>query len=510
MITFKEKSSQRITHPMAFFVSVVRLRHVVALVVVLVAWIGVAPSAQSQCPCNLSCTFTGAAGDQLGYSVSRAGDVDGDGFDDVIVGAPGADQAYIYSGPNCNLLCTLTGGTGDLFGWSVSGAGDVNGDGFDDVIVGAPKNGTGGTAAGQAYVYSGSNCNVLCTLTGATAGSQLGWSVSEAGDLNGDGLADVIVGAPQNGTGGTAAGQAYVYSGPNCNVLCTLSSAVGELFGWSVSGVGDVNGDGLDEVIVGAPHSGGIGFFKAGRAYVYYYSASALRCTLLCTITGEAAGDQLGFSVSEAGDVDGDGLADMIVGAPFNGAGGRGAGRVYVFRGPNCGLFCSLTGVAAGDHFGFSVSGAGDVNRDGSADLIVGAPFSGAGGIAAGQACVYSGSNCMPLCILTGAAGDHFGFSVSGAGYVTDVNLCFPDVIVGAPFNGAGGVAAGEAYVYTSPCSPADCNGDCTVNILDALWEINCILSDVPPGCSCDCNGDGTDNILDVLCIINCILYGDC
>ena len=345
--------------------------------------------------------------------------------------------AYVFTGE----------AAADQFGWSLSGAGDVNNDGFDDLIVGAPFNDAGGGEAGRAYVYSGQSGTRLYTFTGEGPFDRFGISVSGAGDVNNDGYDDLIVGAPF--VGGNV-GRAYVYSGQSGALLHTFTGeAVMDDFGISVSSAGDVNDDGFDDVIVGATRGGG---GNAGRAYVYSGQGGAL----LHTFTGEAAEDRFGYSVSGAGDVNNDGFDDLIVGANYNNAGGARAGRAYVYSGQSGALLYTFTGETAYDLFGESVSGAGDVNNDGYDDLIVGAAGNDAGGSNAGRAYVYSGQSGALLYTFTGeAAGDQFGRSVSGAGDVN--NDGFDDLIVGAYFNDAGGGFAGRAYVYT--CESGFCDG---------------------------------------------------
>jgi len=418
--------------------------------------------------------FTGAAaGDNLGISVSTAGDVNGDGFDDIIVGAPNNDaggnnagRAYIYFGgpmlsnfPNV----ILTGAAAfDYFGRSVSTAGDVNGDGYDDIIVGAPNNDAGGTNAGRAYIYYGGpgmNNIADVILTGAAAGDNFGVSVSTAGDVNGDGYSDVIVGASGFNSN---IGRAYIYyGGPGMNniadVILTGVFVAGDYYGISVSGAGDVNGDGYSDVIVGA-HNNDDGGTDAGRAYIYYGGASMDNIADVI-LTGAAAGDEFGISVSGAGDVNRDGYSDVIVGAWRNAAGGWNAGRAYIyFGGANMDNLADviLTGSTDADFLGISVSSAGDINGDGYSDVIVGAPWNDDGGSGAGSAYIYYGGANMDNIadvILTGAAAfDNFGISVSSAGDINGDGLS--DVIVGAPFNGAGGTDAGRAYLYLSSAPP--------------------------------------------------------
>jgi len=396
----------------------------------------------------------GAAFDNFGLPVSGAGDVNGDGFADVIVGAflasPGglfsAGSAYVYSGLDGSLLYRWDGGAAyDCFGFSVSGAGDVNGDGFSDVIVGSYRASPGGlNAAGSAYLYSGVNGSLLYQWDGGAAGEFFGNSVSGTGDVNGDGFADVIVGVPGASPGGlTNAGSAYLYSGVNGSLLYRWDGgAFSDSFGFSVSGAGDVNGDGFADVIGASPGSQ----LDAGSASVY----SGADGSLLYRWNGRAHFDFFGSSVSDAGDVNDDGFSDVIVGAYRASPGGLdSAGSAYVYSGVDGSLLYQWDGVALGDALGFSVSGAGDVDGDGFDDLIVGAIYADPGGVlAAGSAYLYSGVDGSLLHQWDGVGSlDLFGDSVSNAGDVNGDGL--PDVVVGVPGATPGGrYRAGSAYVY--------------------------------------------------------------
>ena len=454
--------------------------------------------ALSQCPPYY--TFTGeAAGDQFGFSVSDAGDVNNDGFPDLIIGAPfhdsaGTDRgrAYVYSGLTGSLLYTFDGAAaGDNFGYSVSGAGDVDTNGYDDVIIGAPLNDAAGTNAGRAYVYSGSNGALLSTFTADSAGDDFGRSVSGAGDVNNDGLADVIVGAPlwDDPFNTLATGRAYVYSGASGSLLYTLigqcysiacDDSVDQQFGRSVSGAGDVNNDGYDDIIVGAP------FYNAnwirGRAYVY----SGFNGSVLYTLTGPATDALFGWSVSGAGHVNNDSFADIIVC-------GRSSVNSVVYSGQNGSVLDTLTGSNPS-----SVSGAGDVNNDGLDDLIVGLPTNG--GFS-----VYSGASGLQIFQIY-PVGDSSGLSVSGVGDIDSND--YADVIIGAPKNDAGGTDAGRAYVYgfwpdgdndgvIDSCDncPADSNPDQADTDGDGLGNV---CDPCPYACG-DVNSSGTFTLGDVL-----------
>jgi hypothetical protein len=233
----------------------------------------------------------------------------------------------VYSGHTGGVLWTFTGEAAyDDFGYSVSGAGDINNDGYADLVVGASGNDAGGSGAGRTYVYSGQTGALVWTFTGEAAGDHFGEGVSGAGDVNNDGYEDLIVGATGNDAGGSSAGRAYVYSGRTGALIWTFTGeATFDNFGNSVSGFGDSNNDCYDDLIVGAPYKWTAGE-EAGRAYVY----SGQTGTLLRIFDGEAEYDEFGTSVSGAGDVNNDGFNELIVGAPRNSAAGDRAGQAYV------------------------------------------------------------------------------------------------------------------------------------------------------------------------------------
>jgi Ca2+-binding RTX toxin-like protein len=401
---------------------------------------------------------------------------------------------------------------GDLSGFSVSSAGDVNGDGFDDLIIGAiAADPNGISSAGQSYVVFGSNSGFsaslnLSTLNGSNgfaingiAGDLSGWSVSNAGDVNGDGFDDLIIGAKNADPNGIPlAGQSYVVFGSNSGFgaglnLSTLNGSNGfsingirvyDYSGFSVSNAGDVNGDGFDDLIIGARYADPNGIDRAGQSYVVFGSNSGFGADLnLSTLNGSngfaingiAAGDFSGFSVSSAGDVNGDGFDDLIIGAIAADPNGiSSAGQSYVVFGSNSGFSASLNlstlngsngfainGIAANDLSGSSVSSAGDVNGDGFDDLIIGARLADPNGINwAGQSYVVFGSNSgfgagLNLSTLNGsngfaingiAANDLSGSSVNSAGDVNGDG--FDDLIIGARYADPNGISyAGQSYV---------------------------------------------------------------
>jgi len=464
----------------------------------------------------------GAAFDQFGWSVAGAGDVNGDGKADFIVGAPNASpgglssagSAYIYSGATGLLLFRKKGAAaGDHFGYSVAGAGDVDGDGKADFIVGAYWADPGGrNNAGSAYLYSGADGSLLFQKDGAVGGfpigDQLGNSVAGAGDVNGDGKADFIVGA-YSARGDK--GSAYLYSGADGLLLFQKDGAALEVFGKSVAGAGDADGDGKTDFIVGAYWADPDGRLDAGSAYLYSGATGAL----LYQKNGAAAGNRLGKSVASAGDVNGDGRADFIIGAFWADPGGRNAaGSAYLYSGATGALLFQKDGTAAGDQLGISVAGAGEVDGDGRADFIVGAYLADPSGrFNAGSACLYSGATGALIFQKDGtAAGDQLGISVAGAGDVNGDGKA--DFIVGAPNADLGGIVdAGSAYVYAgSSCAAAkgDMNADASFTVSDVVLLLNCTFwgSGSCNLCFADVNCDGVLTSSDVVLELNRVFLG--
>ena len=398
----------------------------------------------------------------FGGSVGTAGDVNNDGFADVIVGARGYDngqdgegRAYVFHGSAAGLnpipnWTAESNQAGASFGSSVGTAGDVNGDGFADVIVGAPDFDGDVVDEGAVAVYFGSSTGlnqvaVQVRQPSNQAGANFGISVGTAGDVNRDGFADVIVGAYNYNNGQNEEGRAYVYLGsasglgptPNWTAESNQENAH---FGISVGTAGDVNGDGYADVIVGA-YDYDNGQNNEGAAAVYLGSAFGLSPTANWTAESDQASAYFGRSVGTAGDVNGDGFADVIVGAPYYDNGGFDEGRAFVFHGSASGLSPTPNWTAESDqyqsHFGTDVCTAGDVNRDGFADVIVGAPYYANGEDDEGRAFVYQGSasGLGPTPSWTAEpdqADTIFGGSVGTAGDVNGDG--YADVIVGAAY----------------------------------------------------------------------------
>lgn len=399
-----------------------------------------------------------AAGDNHGLSLAYAGDVDRDGSADILVGSPGASpggrngagSVSLYSGRTYALLHQFEGQkAGDDFGVSLAGAGDVNLDGFPDLLVGADNADPGNiTDAGAVYLYSGSDYTELNRFNGEAANDHFGFSLASIGDLNGDGRAEFAVGAIDSDPNAqrTNAGRVYVYDG-NMTLRRKLDGqAAYDSFGISVAAAGDVNADSYPDLIVGADLADPGGRVNAGSAYIY----SGFNLAILAQLNGEAAGDFFGTSVSGGWDVNGDGRSDVLVGAPATDpAGVMDAGSAYVFSGAGYAQLHRFDGESLGDDFGWSVASAGDLNSDGSSDVLVGSDLADPSGkIDAGRVLLYSGSDYTLMGQVEGEAdGDNLGWSVAG-GADTDGDGR-PDLLMGAPFNSPGGrVEAGAAYLY--------------------------------------------------------------
>lgn len=488
--------------------------------------------------------------DGSGLSVSSAGDVNGDGFDDVIIGALATlrngdrfvGEAYVVFGKQggfaaSDSLSNLNGTNGfviggndveDYSGRAVSSAGDVNGDGFDDLIIGATGGDPNGVGeAGETYVIFGKaggfasrlslsslNGSNGFVLNGINTGDKSGSAVSSAGDVNGDGFGDLIIGTYAASPGGNeAAGESYVVFGKASGFTASFDLAsldgtsgfvvsgidTGDQSGGSVSSAGDINGDGFDDVIIGAPGGDPKGVEDAGESYVIFGKASGFATNLNLSsldgsngfvINGIGRANYVGISVSTAGDMNGDGFDDLIIGAsslpPFEAD--ADLGNSYIVFGKANGFAASLdlSSINGRNGFalsgaGFSVSAAGDVNRDGFADVIVGTPAADPNGMTdAGEAYVIFGKAggydlSMSLLNINGQngfaisgiyEGDYAGLAVSSAGDVNGDG--FDDLVVGAfGADPNGNEVSGQTYVVfgsdsSEPCDPiaGDWDGD--------------------------------------------------
>ncbi len=376
-----------------------------------------------------------SAGDQFGWIARDIGDVDHDRRHDVITSAPsalgGAGVVYALSGGKGTRLWTVHGSGQDGLGTSVDAAGDVNHDGTPDVIAGAP----GGN---YALILSGHDGSLIRRLTGRSPTERFGAAVSDLGDVDHDGYGDVLVGAPGNTSNGAGAGRVYLISGRTGDDLHVWNGeAANVALGSTVGGM--IRGTQLT-IVAGAPGTPG-----GGRALVW----RALVDRPAFTIDADSTGARLGgMFVSVLGDVDGDGVLDVYASDWPNAAKGPGTGRIYVHSGATGKRLFTLTGDTPGYGFGIGVADAGDINRDGRADLIIGQwQFAGAAP-SGGKVYLYSGRDAHLLGTLTGKVmGETLGFDATGIGDIDGDGT--PDLLLTSAWSGIHGTRSGRLFIVS-------------------------------------------------------------
>ncbi len=319
---------------------------------------------------------------------------------------------------------------------------------------------------------------VLHELSSPAAGDRFGAALADAGDLDQDGLSDLIVGSPRSAVYGDNAGNVRIYSGSDGRLLREIQGQPGSHFGSAVANPGDIDRDGFPDLLIAAPF---------GDAFVQLLSGKD--GSLLFTFRGNS-GSRFGQSVAGAGDVDGDGVLDVVIGEPQYDTIANNTGRVRVYSGADGSVLHELTGTAPFDLFGTQVAGAGDVDRDGRADFLVGAPFTDAKAFNAGGVAIFSGVTGAPLLAVYGSQmGDQLGTWLRGGSPAVDVDGDdVPDFacgipgadIPGGPFDaGAAQIRSGtdgrllvQAYGPEAGgfagvvSSPMDCNGDGTGDLV--------------------------------------------
>lgn len=399
--------------------------------------------------------LVGPEGSQTGGSLAGVGDTDGDGLDEVLIGADELGVAYLLSGPQSPgpiaPVATLTGPAGA--GRSVAGAGDVDGDGYADVLIG------GGSEEGDAWLAYGPLTGTVTLLDGwrGRSGDGSGLTVAGPGDLTGDGRGDLLVAAPRSARGAGTIWLLPADAGPGSftdAAAATLTGATPQGFaGYAMDSAGDFDGDGHRDLIVGA--WGADGFTGEVALVLGPLTADRSLADADLRLAGVTAWDLAGFSVAGAGDVTGDGRDDVIVGAYGVDGADYSVGAAYVLAGGRMrgrtldAAVARLVGVTGSDNTGWSVAGAGDVNGDGVPDLLVGATGLDAGvGEGGGGWLFYgpvTGSQTVReagVRILGESTNSGTGHALDGAGDTDGDGMA--DVLIGAP-------GSDTAYLITQP-----------------------------------------------------------
>jgi len=416
-----------------------------------------------------------------------------------------AGSAYVYSGADGTLLRQIKGvSKADYFGRSISGIGDVNGDGRPDFLVGSPK--------GYARAYSGAGDSLLYEISFPGIWADFWhFALAGIGDIDGDNKPDFIIGLPLNSPNNIAwAGSAFIYSGSDGASLCQIDgTGDGDLLGFSVAGMGDITGDQKADFLVGVMRgdTSFLGHYWNGSANVY----SGSDRSLLQQEFGDKLHDFFGWSVAAVGDLDGDGKGDVIAGAPYESGGPEPVRPSYgkVFSSISGDVLFEISGEPT-SRLGLSVKGLSDVNGDGTPDFMVGAPggfsYFPEQATPTGAAYVYSGiDGSLIFSTRSSVLWDHFGWSVTGTGDLNDDGK--EDIIIGAPFSSYPNRDTGVVYVFASKTVPkGDLNFDSTLTIADITNLLNVVFIDqslaLSP-CTADLNCDGAFSPGDIVLLLN-------
>lgn len=397
-----------------------------------------------------------SGGDRLGSCLAVIADADSDGRPDIATGAPGADSGavnagavLILGGRHGDTIQVIPGErAGDALGAAVVSLEDVNGDGTPDLAAGAPFHDRDSlhTDLGKVYVYSGATREVLWSITGESEQAQLGSVLAGLGDTDGDGVPDLAVGCAPATTDSAAAPGASVWivSGKDGHVLRRLAGEQkGDRFGTALSTAGDVDSDGADDLLVGACRWSDGSRLSTGAAYVM----SGRTGSILRKSVGRVLFEHFGYAVAGGRDLNGDGTPDLAVGARFLDQEGGRRGGVYLISGKDGTLLTTLLGQKPGQQFGTDVAFASDLDSDGRADVLVGAPGATTGEASEAVYRLSSGSGTLIFTALGTQSGSRFGSAVAELGDVDGDGR--PELVAGAPYHSHGGLFAGAVLAVS-------------------------------------------------------------
>ncbi len=399
------------------------------------------------------------ASESFGSTVASIQDIDGDGIPELVAAAPyfdaqgvtSAGAVFVYSGASGNLIYQLEGTAAwDNFGRSLCVGADADGDGIQDIIVGAPSADPGGlNGAGSVYLFSGATGTIIHQWDGQNQSDGFGISVALVGDLNQSGFSDVAIGANRfDPNGAIDAGAVFLYDGLTGAQLFQVDGlAAADGFGATLLQIGDLDGDSIPDFLASAQ---GTSLFNPIVEYVQ--ALSGANGVLLYQLDAATSGDSFGAALGAAGDLDGDSINDYLVGAPdaIGSASLWKSGTVTLVSGATGVVLAFLEGNAAFERFGSAVNTAGDINVDGTPDFLVGVPNANSvNGVQTGLVLLYSGSDFSQLSSFAGVnLFDGMGTSVVSLGDWTGDGL--PELGMSAPSVMANGLAgAGEIYVYS-------------------------------------------------------------
>ncbi len=406
-----------------------------------------------------------------GSSVAGVGDVNGDGYDDFVAGEPHAftffnGRAVVFSGKDHSILYQFVGGARDLLGTSVAGPGDLDGDGVPDIAVGAVQYYSDFTQAkGYIRLYSGKTGAPIWTASGLGAKEYLGTSLAVVGDIDHDGKTDLLAGSNFH--------LVRVISGATGTILSTISYSVFS-FGWSVAAAGDVNQDGTPDFLVGAPTTtGGIVTLYSGA------TSQPLRMWL-----GTNGNEQIGYGLAGGVDWSGDGVPDIVLGAPGSDVAGPHFGAVIVRSGADDSIVRTYLGSATNTQFGYRVAVIGDVDEDGSIDLLA-SEMNASSATGFGAAHVLSGASAQRICSVEGPLGtpaNSFGAAIAAGGDLNNDGV--DDIIVSSYVTQPGGAIylVSPIVVGATPygTGKAGCDGVETMlgnsvpHVGNAAFAVNC------------------------------------